>query len=248
MFFNTIISKHTKTYIKVKTIKVENMKKLRYFVLIVGVCIVLAGCSRLYKNAQNSIAEVRQNIYIGENESMVASFMAGKREEDYVINGVATPLIEFGVIAVSLQNVNISYAKIGSFALISGKNTYTGELQLNPFDNSYVADIGKIIDTDDDISLTVTIGSFTSDISLQKNNTAWKLDSNDALKSACKALKTELKSWGKKSFDGEVYVKIIHDSKISSTDYFWYVSFVNTTGTMHSVIIHPISGEILAKK
>lgn len=224
------------------------MKKLRNIVLIVGVCIVLAGCSKLYKNAQNSIAEVRQNIYIGENESMVASFMAGKREEDYVINGVSTPLIEFGVIAVSLQNVNVSYAKTGSFSLLSGKDTYSGELQLNPFDNSYVADIGKIIDNDDDISLTVSIGSFTSEVSLQKTNTKWKLNCDDALKTACKALKSELKSWGKKNFDGEVYIKIIHDSKISSTDYFWYVSFVNTTGTMHSVIIHPITGEILAKK
>ncbi len=239
------MSNHTLEY---RRNKVENMKKLRNIALILGVCIVLAGCSRLYQNAQNSIAEVRQNIYTGENESMVASFMAGKREEDYVINGVSTPLIEFGVIAVSLQNVNVGYAKTGSFSLLSGKDRYSGELQLNPFDNSYVADIGKIIDTDDDISLTVTIGSFTAEVSLQKTNVKWKLNCDDALKTACKALKSELKSWGKKSFDGEVYVKIIHDSKISSTDYFWYVSFVNTTGTMHSVIIHPITGEILAKK
>lgn len=225
------------------------MKKIYYFIPLMLVCIVLAGCSNLYKSVKNNVSEVRQNIYTGESQSLVGSFMSGKREEDYVINGVSTTSIEFGVIAVSLQNINVGYAKTGQYTLISGKDTYSGELQLNPFDNSYVADIGTIIDSDDEIILKVSIGSFSDEVTLSKINTSWSINHNDALKLACKTLKSDLKGWNTKTgFDGEAYVKIIHDSKISSTDYFWYISFVNTTGTMHSVIIHPITGEILAKK
>lgn len=224
------------------------MKKYQYLTIIVLVCIVLAGCSRLLKVARQNIAEVRQNIYIGENENVVVSFMAGKREEEYVINGVCTPLTQFGVIAVTLQNTNIGYVKSGAYSLTNESKSFSGTLVLNPFDNTYVADIGTIIDNDSPINLDITIGSFTTSVTLNKINSQWKIDHNKALEISTKALKPQLKGWAKKGFDGEVYIKIIHDSKISSTDYFWYVCFVNTSGTSHSVIIDPMTSEILAKK
>lgn len=224
------------------------MKKYRYLTIIVLACIVLAGCSRLLKGARQNIAEVRQNIYIGENENVVASFMAGQREEEYVINGVSTPLTPFGVIAVTLQNTNIGYVKSGTYSLSNDSKAFSGSLVLNPFDNTYVADIGKIIDSNSPITLDITVGSFTTSVTLEKINSQWKVDHNKALEISTKALKTQLKGWSKKGFDGEVYIKIIHDSKISSTDYFWYVCFVNTSGTSHSVIIDPYTCDILAKK
>lgn len=223
------------------------MRKIKTIVPIMLVCIMLAGCNKVLSGAKNNISEVRQNIYIGQTDSIVASFMSGKREEDYVINGVSTPLIEFGVIAVSLQNVNVGYSKTGQYTLLHGDQNFSGTLQLNPFDNSYVADIGQIIDGDS-MTITVTIGSFSDEVRLTKANTSWNIDHNEALKIACKCLKSDLKDWTKKGFDGEVYIKIIHDSKISDKDYFWYVSFVNTSGSQHSVIIDTNTGKILTKK
>ena len=225
------------------------MKKFGIFLTVILCISVLYACkSPQYNKAIDNLAEIRNNIYIGENESVKGVFMSGEREKEYVINGYATPLIEFGVITFSLIGTNLTPAKTGTYTIKIDNETYNGQLELNPFDNTYVADIGVKIQTNKDIVAKITIGSFESEITLRQRNKDWKTTSLDALKLACKSLKKEIKNYDKEDFECEVYVKIIHDENISSDKYFWYVNFVGRKGINHSVIIDPNTKEILAKK
>lgn len=225
------------------------MKKNGFIMTIILSLTLLSGCeSPTYTKAKNNIAEIRNNIYAGENESIKATFMTGEREKEYVINGKATQLIEFGVITFYLTGNNVTFAKTGNYKMIIEGKTFEGELQLNPFDNTYVADLGKNFETKEDIVVQINIGSFENEIKLSLQNGEWLLNSIDALELACKVLKTQLKDYNNETWTAEVYIKIIHDEEVSSDKYFWYVSFVGQNGINHSVIIEPNTKEILAKK
>lgn len=225
------------------------MRKIGIFLAVILSIGLFCACeSPLYSKAKENIAEIRNNIYIGENDSVKGVFMSGEREKDYVINGYSTPLIEFGVITFTLLGENITRAKTGSYNIVIDGTTYEGELELNPFDNTYVADLGMKFDTKEDITASIKVGSFESGITLSLRNGDWETSSLDALKLACKALKSELKDYDKEEWESEVYIKIIHDEEISSDKYFWYINFVGRSGINHSVIIDPNTKEILAKK
>lgn len=225
------------------------MKKITILLAIILCAGALSACeSPLYSKAKDNIAEIRNNIYIGENDDIKATFMSGEREKEYVINGYATPLIEFGVVTFTLLGENVTRAKTGDFTLTIEGKKYEGELELNPFDNTYVADLGMKFDTQNDIIASITIGSFSSETPLSLRSGDWEINSLDALKLACKSLKSEIKDFDNEEWTSEVYVKIIHDEKVSSDKYFWYVNFVGRNGINHSVIIDPYTKEILAKK
>ncbi len=232
------------------------MKKTKIFLLICFfICFVIStglaftGCTNKYVNlTKENLAEVRHNLYAGETDNLSVTFMSGYREKDYVINGYNTQLIEFGVVTINLKNDNISKSDTANYVLLVNTNRYEGECEINPFDGSYVADIKQLVSQDADISLKFTIGSFTEEIALNNVSSAWKIDYNEALNIACKQLKPQLKKMINGTFMGETYIKIIYDNKIQSGEYFWFVNFVGRTGTTHSVIIHPNTGEVLAKK
>ena len=225
------------------------MKKIGLFIAIVMCFGLLSACeSPMYSKAKDNIAEIRNNIFIGENENVKATFMSGKREKEYVINGTSTLLIEFGVITFALLGDNVTRAKTGNYKVIIDSKTYEGQLELNPFDNTYVADLGSMFDSSDNIYASINVGSFESEVTLELKNGDWQTSSTDALQIACKTLKKELKDYDKDVWSSEVYIKIIHDDKVASDKYFWYVNFVGRDGTNHSVIIDPYTKEILAKK
>lgn len=220
------------------------MKRI-IFLLITICCLPLASCSgSLTGKIEKSLAEVRQVIFVGETDTIKATFMCGKREKDYVINGYNTPLIDFGIITITLKkDVDITNARA---VLTADTNRYEEALEQNPFDNTLVCDFGLITDLDS-LSVKIYLGSKVHSINLNQISSDWKTDYNDALKIACKSLKGELKKQTNGEFKGETYVKIIEDTKVNKGEYYWYVSFACRNGTKHSVIIDPATGEILTK-
>ena len=232
------------------------MKNIKYLFILsfLACCIVVSGlaftgCSnKYYALAKENIAEQRQNLYVGESENLSATFMSGKREKDYVINGYNTELIDFGVVTVTLKNNNITKSDNATYSLLIGTNRYDGVMELNPFDGSYVADIKQIVNTTEGLVLDFSIGSFQEEITIINVSENWQINHNQALEIACDELKPYLKNMTESTFMGEVYIKIIYDNKIQENAYFWYVNFVGRGGETHSIIINPTTGEILAKK
>jgi len=219
------------------------MKKLVTFCLIIS-SLFLVGCNSVYSEVSKAVSEVRYSIYSGETDALKATFMCGKREKDYVINGYNTPLIDFGIITITLKKPATSdNAKI---VLTVDTNRYEDTLEKNPFDDTLVADL-KIIPTTSELSLKVYLNNDAHELTLNCLSSDWKIDHQAALKLACKTLKGELKTQIDSSYKGEVYVKIIEDTKVNKGEYYWYVSFAGRDGIKHTVIINPLSGEVLAK-
>lgn len=223
---------------------------MKYFAIIVLVinCFFLGGCNRCYNITKSSISEIRQNIFCGESDNFDVTFMSGYREKDYVINGYNTELIKFGIVTITVKNPNISTLN-PAVALTIDTLRYESELEKNPFDGTYVADIGVVVDDDlPSISIKLFLGEVVEELTLNNLTTDWKVDSLKALKISCKTLSKELEPLIDKNFLGEVYIKIIKDTILDDGSYYWYVNFVSRNGIYHSTIIDPLTSEILAKK
>lgn len=219
------------------------MKKF-VLVFVLLICFALTGCNSTYKEVSKNLSEVRYNIYVGETDTLKATFMCGKREKDYVINGYSSALIDFGIITVTLKkDLPHENAKV---VLTVDTNRYEELLEENPFDGTLVCDL-KLLTTSNDLTVKVFLNGKTEELKLQSVSSDWKITHVEALKLACKTLNNELKTHISDGYKGEVYVKIIEDTKVNKGNYYWYVSFANRDGIKHTVIIDPVSGEILAK-
>lgn len=224
------------------------MKKLIIFVLIMINSFLLVGCNKYYNLTKSNIAEIRHNIFVGNSDNFDITFMSGKREKDYVVNGYNTTLIDFGIITISLKSPNIEVQN-PSFVLTIDTLRYEEVLEKNPFDGTFVADIGLIVDNNlPSMSVKVFMGEIVEEIVLSNISKDWQITSYDALKLACKTLKDYLEPLCQNEFLGEVYIKIIKDTIVDDGSYYWYVNFASRNGIYHSTIINPLTSEILAKK
>lgn len=223
------------------------MKK-RIFLLSFLICTVLllASCSSdNYKLALNNISEYRKELYVGSNEQITASYICGEREIVYTMDGISTESTEFGVLTFF---VNEELDGVPEYTLVIDNQTFSGNLEQNPFDGSYVADIEKCL-SGNNISATISLGEFSSQVELKKVNTDWEINGEKALEITCKNMGKDFKSFMENgAFLGECYIKIVNDSSISNNEYYWYVNIIGTQGNSFSAIIDPHSGEILAKK
>lgn len=220
------------------------MKKYIFAIVLICSSILCSCSSNTLNKVGASLSEIRQVFYVGETDTFKATFMCGKREKDYVINGYNTDLIDFGVVTITLKKSTT--LKNPRISMTANTNRYESELEENPFDGTYVCDL-KLITNVDGITLKIYYGSKTEQVELKNISSAWKVDCNQALKVACKQLKSELKPLIDTEFKGETYVKIIEDTKVNKGNYYWYVTFVGRNGVKHTVIIDPSSGNILAK-
>ena len=223
------------------------MKKF-LFICLLFCTIFISGCDQNYKYIKNNLAEVRHNIFVGESDNFKVTFMSGKREKDYSINGYNTDLIDFGVITITIKDPSLNTTN-SNIAITINTLRYEEELEKNPFDGTLVADIKVLIDNSvDTISVKICIDKLNEDITLNNICSNWKVNHLDALKIAYTQLSKDLQPHISTQFLGEIYIKIIEDTLSNNGNYLWYVNFVTRTGNQYSVIIDPISKEILAQK
>lgn len=223
------------------------MKKIS-LILLCGV-LLLCGCTNLkiYDKAINNLAEVRYNLYSGKTDDISVTLMSGKREKDYVINGYCTDSVDFGVITFKVKSDIIMPDEV-NFVLTVGTTRHDGVLEKNPFDGSYVYDLKTIIDSEEVITAKIIAGEFVDSVELTSVTNNFNVNWDNALKIACKELNDSLNSFIENDeFKGECYIKLICDEDIMGT-YYWYVNFVSRNGKSYSVIIDPISNEIMGKK
>ena len=131
------------------------MRKLFFICVCCVLCLstFLCGCGEVnFKtHAHTYISEYRKNLFANKTGSLLATFTSGERERDYDLTGVKTPLVDFGVLTVKF------YMDIGdtlpTFELKVNNKTYSGQLDKNPYDGSFVYDIETQVDDESDIPL-----------------------------------------------------------------------------------------------
>lgn len=217
--------------------------KFIFFVLIA--MFAFSGCSK-NKYIESNIAEIREIIYEGKNEDLNVSLICGEREEDYKLNGYATPLIEFGVITFEIKNDNLG-TENAKFILYVGTEKYNGDLQKNPFDGTLVADVKKKILLESGVSVKILLDDYEKEIKLTRLDINWNISANDVKEIISKEFKKEIDSIViDKEFNGEIYIKILNDADIYVGDYYWYVSIISRSGGKLNAIISRETGEILS--
>ena len=220
---------------------------MKLFFLLLCV-IVLSSCGNKYENMlKNNTAEVRKYLLEAKDDQMNVSLILGLRKKNYIVNGYATDLIEFGVLTFEFSDYGNIDKNSASYELLVGTQKFAGILQENPFDKTLVADIKKMIDPTKKVTAKIISGEFSKEIELKFINKDWSVDSDNVYEIVAKKMKNELSQLSNKNtFEGEVYIKIINDADINVSDYYWYVSIIGRGGKRLSLIISPKTKEIMA--
>ena len=206
-------------------------------VFVCFLCFFTFSCKSLEEDVSSSISETRDDFYYAKTDDYLVTFTSGKREQNYVMDGVSTSLVPYGVIVLKTSK---NLGKTPSFAIKSGDKVYSGEMEINPFDGSFVADIEREIKGEDDIIFSLPSQNFETKLkNLSKN---WEITPSKALDIFVKHKKNELNKYKKSNLDGEIYMKIVGDEENNT---YYFVLFVGKDGNTISSLIDVNSGEIL---
>lgn len=221
---------------------------MKLFFLIISI-IILSSCGNKYENyLMNNTSEIRKYICVGERDGINVSLTMGKREKNYIVNGYSSELIEFGVLSFVISDDVAIDKNMCKYVLFVGTHKYEGDLQINPFDGTLVADIMEIVDTSEKMIATLVNGNANVDVELVCVNKDWRVSSEDVYTIIAGKLKTEISAFVvNNTFEGEVYIKVINDEDKNKSDYYWYVNIIGRSGKRLSAIISPHKKEILAQ-
>lgn len=213
--------------------------KLIFFLISI---FLFSGCSKNDYINEN-ISEIRNFLYEGVADNVVATLVCGYREKDYILDGYSTDLIEFGVLTFDIKD---GIYKTAKFSVFYNENVIEGELVQNPFDNTLVVDLKKIIDVSE-ITVSIELEDNKREIKLKRLDTNWKVSSEEVKNIITKNFKEEINNLiVEGDFKGEVYIKILNDADIYKGDYYWYVSIIGQKGGKLNAIISPHTGSVLS--
>lgn len=219
----------------------KNLKKIIgiLFCFLFGL-IFFVGCSNsLEENVSQCVSEYRQNFFFGQGKFFSASFTDGKREKEYIANGVKTDLTDFGVVVVRVNSGDIGK----KYLLKINDESYEGELEVNPFDMTLVVDIQRRVNENDKIFLTIN----GEEVELKNLSSSWEIDCNKALNIFVEHNREKLNEYSKKDkFVGEIFIKIVADKNDISNIYY-FVLCVNQDGNVIANLISVKTGEIVQK-
>lgn len=224
------------------------MKRLFGFGMLLIVAMIFSACGgTVLQLCEKNLSEVRYNVFSGETDTYTASFMTGKREKPYSVNGVSEKAVDFGLLTITFKGNDTPLT--ASYKLTINDTEKTGNLEYNQYDNNFMVDVGEIVGDDAKINVEITVGTTKSSIDLVCKNTDFEITWQTALNIGAKELEKNIKANtinGK--LNGEIYIKIITDINGNFDDYFWYVSLYTKNGDNYAIIINPKTGEIMAQK
>ena len=226
------------------------MKIFKKFFLLIFICpLFLFGCNNANLKAivNEKLSEVRFNLFSASSDEINIKFTSGFREDPYILNGKSENKKEFGVITVkflkSLPNTNAS----PNFVITIEDMDFDGVFELNPFDQTYVQDIETFVLDDSNVTIKIMFGELNFETSLKNVSKEFSINHKDALNIFIKEFEKDINLLLKNGKDFEVYVKIISDPNFSLDKNYFYVCLISNSGISFSLIIDPLSGQILAK-
>lgn len=223
------------------------MKK-SLFLIFSFILLFFSGCTQsLSYQSSKHLSEFDNICFAYFSESCKISYICGKREKNYQIDGKNNKLINFGILQVDF---------FGSFQLESitaklfvNNKMYELKLIYNPIDFSFVQDFKLIVKSTDKLFVKIIVktknNEFILENKLNRTNENWIVNNADALKIATNCLQDELNNNfvvnGK--LQAEVFVQIITCK--DTNKYFWLVCFVNQKKQKLQIIIDPITANFL---
>lgn len=225
--------------------KIKNIFKTIIPIFVsVFMCTIGLACTHV-NNKQDPnlslLSEYRKNLFVGQGGNYLATFTSGQREKDFIMNGERTELVDFGVLTVKF-NYNFGET-LPKFELKVNDKIFSGELEKNPYDGTYVFDIETQVEDSDLLSL------YLVDIDENLNLACWSKNWNISYKTALEIFLNKHKThvdncYEQGKFNGEIFIKIVSNDKQLS-NVCWYILLVCSNGEVHASLIDVNSGEIV---
>lgn len=213
------------------------------FGLLVVMGFVFAGCAKDDASLmKNNMAELTKSYFYGESETVYASLSVGQREENYVLDGCCSDVVDFALLVVSFEN-EVTTNTVEANVKTDDKIVAV-QLEKNETNGKYMFDLEKSVSADAKIELQVQ-GQV---VFLQAISNEFVIDCYDAVEIACREFDEKIKPLKKRNnLFAEGYLRIM-DKKANDFDgVFWCFTLLSQQNESWSVIISTEDGSILAK-
>lgn len=225
------------------------MRKSKF--ILISFCLVfclffLFGCKnnnngQLHQSYEENLSEYRQNLFVCKTEDYLVTLTSGKRETNYIMDGKTSTLTDFGVITVKFEKLPAS-GKL-QFELKVDADTYVGEFEINPFDNTFVYDISKQVSDESAVSLYLV--EFDETLNLECLSKNWEVDYKEALNIFAEKHASEIsENMVNKTLKGEIYIKTVAENT-NLSDIYWYCLLVCESGEMYASLISVNTGTVV---
>lgn len=206
---------------------------------------LLVGCKKnVQDDVVNHMSDVRFGVFVGQTTGVCANLTCGLRENPYKYDGISARKTEFGILEVTLKDQQPQNLH---FVLCVNGSTFSGALEENPYNHTFMADIQKIVDIN--ASVTLTLENICENMTLEAASKTWQVQYNDAINLACQAMHDDLqKLYHNRKFCAECYLKIIMNPNDIDSPFYWCFMFVGANGENGTVVIDPKTGQILTQK
>ncbi|MBE5738201.1 MAG: hypothetical protein E7354_00495 [Clostridiales bacterium] len=217
--------------------------KFFLFILIFGVGF-LCGCSRGFEERLLcSVSEIQNHVFVGDCQDINAILIVGEREIEYKKDGFSTDKIPFAVL--SFSSVEKERLVPTKYSLVVGNDRYSGTLVSNPYDGSWVVDVGKVGIADIMVAsiwfenryIDVVLSSITENLEVQ---------SSDVIDILLTQNEVDLKKLNtRQGFCGEIYIKLLGDLKKDSFNLCWCLTIVGREGDRCNYVFSANTGEMV---
>ena len=221
----------------------KNLIKLLSICFLFFCPLFFVGCGQANLNdySHEGLSEYRKNLFVAKTGFFTATVTSGEREENYVMDGAKTKLVDFGVLTIKFNSELDDDAP--QFELKINDKVFADNLERNPYDGSYVYDTLCQVEDNAVIALYLVDLDQREKLVCVSNN--WSADYKEAINIFSQKYSKELSSHttsGK--LQGEVYVKIVSTDK-NMDNIYWYVLCVCKNGDMYASLIDPNTKVIL---
>ena len=207
--------------------------------------LVFAGCGTPTEKYDSSISEIRDVVYEGTGSDFSVTAVSGVHEDPFLPDGKAGKKREFTVI--TLRPVEFMPNSLYTYAVTIDGKDYGGVMTMHPFGETYSVEKEKRTH-EASLSLNIKIGSKDETVELVSVIEDDDIDADHALDTALTALRDELESLKNgNTFACEIYVRLIANPINADGGYYWYVAFVEESGTS-AVLIDRKTAEVVGVK
>lgn len=218
------------------------MKKIAIVMCVIISLLSFSACTSEKEDYEN-VSKIENYYYVGESDSYAVTFVAGSKEEPFIVDGSAGKLYSYGKITVEVKS---GYASEYSYQLAIGEELFYGTLADEIVGGNLYAEfeVGELSELS--YKIIISYGDKTEEVYLESVLTEEMIKWNEAKAIAQKELSSNISEMQSEIADNyEVYVKLVYDKDNANCS--WYVAYANAE-QLCAVLIDPISGDITAKR
>lgn len=214
-------------------------------ICLIFLCLFFGSCKNnyiLFRECIEAITEIENFKYQYKSEDFYATFTGGLREEPYILDGIVNKNVEFGLIKIKF----LEYQEIENISAILtiNYNDYYLDLEQNPFDFSYMADLGISSQKDDTIFIKLFYNEVEIEFQLVDIISNLKITNYEALKIFVDKYEYFIEKFKVyEKLNIEFHICLLENSNITR-EKFWYVAFFDSD-KCYCACIDTEKGEIL---